>query len=1000
MHISLRRRLLASTLIASGALLATPVASQTSPAANSPAVKSAEAVPAGVQTSENVGAATGGDDAIVVTGSLIRNPNVVSSSPVLVVGKDEIQLRQSNTAEEILRDLPGVVPNIGSAVNNGNGGASFVDLRGLGPNRNLVLLDGQRIVPANITGQVDLNNIPLALVERVDSLTGGASTTYGADAIAGVVNFITRSDFSGLEANASEQETERGDGNVFRSDLTIGGNFDDGRGNAVLSVGYQKSDAVVQGQRGFSAIALDATSGAPAGSGTSVPSRFTRPGFASQQIDETTGALVPTYSLYNFNPVNIFQTPFKRYNFFAAAHYDVTDKLTFYTRGMFSKNKVTQILAPGGAFGEAVDINYNNPFLPAAARNQFCSANGLDQGTCDAAAAATGPDDPNYRTFNTVVSRRSVELGGRVTNFTTQFFDYKAGMKYNLTDSLSIDIGGSYGESENNAKTTGNIRVSRLQQAALASSTTACDNAADEGCVPVDLFGPAGSIDPAAGAFLSATTSVIERASLAQAHAVLSGDVGISSPFAANPISFAVGGEYRRYTAAQESDILSQTPGEISGSGGAAPNISGSYKVMEAYGEVIAPLVSDKPFFQELSVEAGIRYSHYEIDAVGSPKFNTTTYKGGGSWTPVDGFKVRGNYQHAVRAPNIGELFSPTATGLTNLAVDPCASLNATGGRQFAAPTGELAAICLAQGATPTNVSLISNDPAGQPNFTGGGNPDLKPEKSDSYTYGVVIQPSKILPGFSVTADYYNIKVTNAVSSPTPDDAIAACFGTGTAENGGAGIAAGASATLACTQIRRDPNTGGLYGNPGVVGGLLLASSNLGRLKTDGIDLSANYRHDVGPGTLNLSFTGNWTHTSKFQATATSINRDCVGLYSVNCPSIQPKFQWNTRATFSIKDVDVSVLWRHLDSEKYEPDIGDVFPAFNHIKAYNYIDLATRVGITQMVDLTLTVSNLFDKDPPVVGYNIGSTTFNSGNTYPSTYDTLGRRFAVNVRVKL
>ena len=212
-----------------------------------PAPADAATPEAGVQSTEAAGPAEPTSSAdIVVTGTLIRNPNLVASAPVTVVGQEEIRLKQSNVAEEVLRSIPGVVPSIGSNVNNGNGGASYVNLRGLGSNRNLVLLDGTRIVPADLVGRVDLNNIPLALVDRVDVLTGGASSTYGADAVGGVVNFITRSDFAGVELTASEQITERGDGNIFRTDLTIGANFDDGRGNAVMSIGYQEADGVLR----------------------------------------------------------------------------------------------------------------------------------------------------------------------------------------------------------------------------------------------------------------------------------------------------------------------------------------------------------------------------------------------------------------------------------------------------------------------------------------------------------------------------------------------------------------------------------------------------------------------------------------------------------------------------------------------------------------------------------------------------------------------------------
>ncbi len=322
-----KSRFLASTIFATTALVAAPAFAQVQPA------------PA--PTAEN------NDDAIVVTGTLIRNPNLVASAPVQSVGQEEISLRQRNTAEEVLRDLPGATPSIGSAVNNGNNGAAYADLRGLGNFRNVVLLDGNRIVPSNFIGRVDLNNIPLALVERVDTLTGGAATTYGADAVSGVINFITRQDFAGAEISASQQITEEGDGNVFRVDATIGANFDDGRGNAVLSIGYQEADPVYQGARPFSTTGYTATTGAAGGSSTTVPSRFAGFGGANRVV-RADGSLTPYVAAndaFNFNPYNIFQTPFERFNIFAQARYEVADGIEFYTRGMFSKNRVETIIA-------------------------------------------------------------------------------------------------------------------------------------------------------------------------------------------------------------------------------------------------------------------------------------------------------------------------------------------------------------------------------------------------------------------------------------------------------------------------------------------------------------------------------------------------------------------------------------------------------------------------------------------------------------------------------
>lgn len=425
-----RRRLLASTLYIGAASL------------SSQAIAQDVAAPQGE-------AETATSEDIVVTGSLIANPNLKQSTPVNVTTAEEIEFKQSNVAEEVLRELPGVVANMGSAVNNGSGGTNYVDMRGLGANRNIVLLDGKRIVPDDVNGQVDLNNIPLALIDRVDALTGAAVTTYGADAVTGVVNFITKKDFAGLELSASQRMNEKGDGNYFRIDATIGANFDDGRGNAVLSLGYQESDAVYQSDRAFSIGSLDSYSNTVQGSGTAIPSRFggTRPLLAGTSTPDTNvatangglrqinaaGAAVGTFSLFNFNPYNLFQTPFGRHNIYGAARYQVSDNVEVYARGMYTKTSVDTVVAPSGVFGQAVTINLNNPFLPATLRNQFCAFNvapvnpatgtqttyqaRISAAECAAAATATGRSDPNYREVTVQLNRRSVEYGPRIQEF-------------------------------------------------------------------------------------------------------------------------------------------------------------------------------------------------------------------------------------------------------------------------------------------------------------------------------------------------------------------------------------------------------------------------------------------------------------------------------------------------------------------------------------------------------------------------------------------------------
>lgn len=1007
--------LLGSTVIAGAAGLAAPAFAQDRPPApvrekgtsmpapdapppgtqGTPTPTGAPGPEAGVQSQDSSGAAAENSQGdIVVTGTLIKNPNLVSSSPVAVIGQEEIQLRQSNVAEQILRDIPGTVPSVGSAVNNGNGGASFVNLRGLGSNRNIVLLDGTRIVPADLTGRVDLNNIPLALVERTEVLTGGASTTYGADAISGVINFITRSDFAGAELNASEQITQRGDGNTFRVDATVGANFDDGRGNAVFSIGYQQSDPVYQGERPFSQFQIDSFSGRPGGSGTTVPARFGGlRGSPTRQIDAN-GALVPTFATFNFNPFNIFQTPFERFNIYGAGHYDVADKISVYTQGLFSKNTVSTILAPSGTFGTSFTVPFSNPFLPAAARTQICTANSLTVEQCAAAAAATSPTDPNYRTFTTTISRRLVEAGPRQSEFTTTLFNYRLGVRGDITSSLGFDIYGAYGQSANDQRSTGTELFSRTQQALLATNANTCLTNTN-GCVPLNVFGQEGSITPAQVAFISVPTTASTNTSLGQIRGVINGDFGVASPFAANPIGIAVGGEYRRYTANTRSDLLSQTPGEVLGSGAASPDSSGKYDVYEEFAEINAPLIEDRPFFKRLTLEAGVRHSKY------STAGSNTTYKVGGSWEPVSALKVRGNYQKAVRAPNIGELFSPTVTGLDNFSADPCAG---------AAPVNNatLRAVCLAQGAPATSIGNIENDPAGQINVTSGGNPNLDVEKAKTYTIGAVFQPD-FFKNFVITVDYYNIKVKGAITTPTPGDVFAACN-------------ANLSPTSpACTGIRRNPSTGTLFGDPSTTPGIPEPLSNLGKLFTDGVDVTANFRTPLPflNAKLNLSFLGNYTRSSKFQATPTSPNRECTGYYSVNCASIQPKYSFNQRTTLSFHNVDLSLLWRYIHKVKQEPLDADPVegngPAFSgpltgtvaflgnrnfgRIGAKSYFDLAARFGVSENFDLTITGMNIFDLKPPLTGATVGSTAFNSGNTYPSTYDPLGRRFAVGARLK-
>lgn len=965
------------------------------------------------------------DQTIVVTGSLIRNPNLTASAPVATIGSQELELRQSNVAEEVLRTLPGAAPSVGSNVNNGNGGSSYVDLRGLGSNRNIVLLDGDRIVPADLSGRVDLNNIPLALIQRTDVLTGGASSTYGADAISGVVNFITKKDFAGMTATASEQITERGDGNTFRGDVTLGANFDDGRGNAVISLGYQKSNPVYMGgDRPWSNVTLesyDATYTAGQGSSTTTPAALDIGGGRTRRQITADGTGIGAFATpFNFNPYNVFQVPFKRFNMFSQAHYEVADGIEVYARGMYSNNTVDTIIAPSGVFASSVTVPVSNPFMTAAQRAYLCANADTDTAVsgnqtltsaeCAAAAVATSATDPNYRTFTFGLRRRTTEVGPRISSYNSQVFDFRTGVRGNITDTLHFDVSAAHGESKKLQTIQNYVLLSRVRQALLATNPNTCLTNSG-GCVPLNIFGANGSITPAMADYVSDNSTTQVNTKLDQVKGVLSGDTGISSPWAGSSINFAVGAEYRKYQAEQASDILSKTAGELGGAGGAAPDIKGGYEVYEGFGEVIVPIASDMPLIHELTLEGGLRQSHYKIAAAGSPSYNATTWKVAGTWAPTTDIKIRGNYQRAVRAPNIGELFSPVTTGLTNLGTDPCAGL---------APTtnANLRAVCIAQGAPSAVIGTINNPTAGQANITSGGNTAVGPETATTWTVGAVVTPA-ILPGFSASIDYYDIKVKNAITTPTPADLIAGCF---------TGLSASSATSSACTVIRRNPITGGLDGDPATTGGLYGVLSNLGKLATNGVDLNLNYTTGIGTimgedARLSLAFQGNYTASSKFQATPTSINRECVNQYSVNCSSILPKFSFNERTTLAFGPVDVSLMWRWVNKVRLEDlqlaedqagcsattdaadaianggDACTIDTAFRTIKAYSWFDLTTRYEVTKNLGITMSVFNLFDKKPPIVGGTAGSTSQNGGNTYPSSYDALGRRFAVSASLK-
>lgn len=957
--------------------------------------------------------------AIVVTGSRITNPNLELSSPVIAVTADDIDLRQANTVEEFLREIPGIVPSVGAQTNNGNGGSTFINLRGVGANRNITLLNGTRIVPAGLAGITNVDVIPVALLERVDVLTGGAGATYGADAIGGVVNFITKKDFEGLDLSVTQGISEEGDGDTFRADLTIGANFDDGRGNAVLSVGYTNRQQVTQGARPFGAVNIDSEDASEGGSATSIPTGVFFGGLFGQVDPNFDGISAGIASPFNFNPFNLFQTPLEQFRIFGSANYELTEGVEAYSEALFTQSTTATQIAPAGSFFNAVNIPLNNPFLSDGLRNDFCGLALIDQAACDLAGATTsgptladGSANPDFISINPQLGRRFVELGTRDNESETTLFQIKAGLRGDITDNIQFDISGSYGESDLISRQSGNGTLSRLNQSLFSISETECLDPSN-GCVPINLFGPVGSITQEVADFLDVGNSSSVSTSLGALLGFISGDV-FTLPTASQPVSFVFGGEYRDYTANTSSDLLSQTPGEVLGNGAANPDQGGSYDVYEVFGELAIPVLSDVSFAEEVVLELGGRVSDYSTTGT------EYTYKAGGSWTVVDSFTIRGNYQRVTRAPNIGELFSPVQIGLGNNSSDPCQAGNPIG-------DAALTAVCNSQvaggGTFPgfgTAGVLVPADIAGQVNVTFGGNPDLDSEDADTYTIGFVFQPD-FVPGLSITADYYNISISGAITSPSEDDVIAACFGAGAGAAGAPNLAADAATSLACGLIGRNPDTGAVAGPVVNTPGFITSTSNLGEINTDGIDATINYRRDVGFADLVMNVNGNWTNSARFQANPAAIDRECVGFFSTNCGQIQPEFSFSSRGTLQFDDFDVSLLWRYIDGVQLEPLVfdtgtflgsvnavtGDValpddpnspFTDFTSIGAESYFDLTARVQATEKLQLTAAIINLFDNAPTNVGSDIGTTAANSGNVFPSTYDPIGRRFSVTARL--
>ena len=945
----------------------------------------------GVLAMAGVSAHAQSSDRVEITGSRIKTIGNTSSSPITSVGKVDIDTTQPVAVEELVRGLSAAYPALGPGVNNGSNGTAQVDLRGLGANRTLVLINSKRFVPTRLDGVVDTNNVPVSLLDRVDIVTGGASAVYGADAISGVVNFITKRSFTGVEASTLYSVSESGDAQRYKNDLTIGANLADGRGNVALHVGTTRTAAVRLGDRDYSGTVISSATGLPGGfSGTSAPAVFSgmpSPIAGSRVIDATTGLFRSAATGgppdgYNTNPLNYFETPLTRTQATALGRFTINEYAEAYAEIFYTTSNVTLNLAPSGTFGAALNIPIGNPFITPAVRAQLCSAYAISAANCVPGGTTE---------FRANVARRFVEAGPRIYRYDNTVMQYTAGLRGNIPmlDSWSYDAYYQAGRSDQTLTTGNGFSLSKTQQAVRAVNATTC-TVNTLGCVPLNVFGGAGTISQAMLNFIAIPTFQTAKVTQNVMAVSANGDVKIiKSPFAKSPMSLAVGFEQRKVFAGNQSDVSVQTQGEILGSGAPTPDRSGNLKFNETYVEASLPLVQGMPMVQSLGFAGGFRDT--EASATGSATQRYNSWKAGMDWSPVKGLRFRGEQQRATRAPNVNELFAPVVTGLATRSVDPCqlALINAAD----AGKAGTLTSLCQTTGVPTSQIGFVSAPSSNQINNTSGGNPNLTPEKADTSTLGLVWEPA-FADGLSVTLDFWQIKVKEAVSTATTNQVIDGCYTTA--------LNPGLTNNAFCQAIQRDPGNGSLNGTGSK--GVVTQLSNLGRYHFKGIDLGGTYRLPLKAfgkpelGRLDFTYQASFLQKADFQSLPTVATIPWAGYYGTDVGVPYPKTKFSQRTTWNVGNFSLGYNWRYIGETSVQANqVGNFLPQNETLKAVSYVDLNGSWQAMKNLKLALTINNAFDKAPPLIGTGITTGAYNFGNTIPLLYDVIGRRFTVTAQ---
>lgn len=892
---------------------------------------------------------------IVVTGSRIARPDLTSTSPVATLGREEIQLDRAVNIETVLNELPQFTGSF-SGVSNGSDarGAATADLRGLGQNRTLVLINGTRGAPFGFRNSVDLNSIPTSLVERVEVLTGGAAAVYGADAVAGVVNFIMRDDFEGAEATGLYNVSERGDASNYSGALTVGTGLGD-RGNVTAYLGWSERMPLFKSDRGFAAPERNdagITTGRPLGGSfrrsDSAPV-FNLSGVGGSAASSTfaftdAGALQGPATTSVLSPLETLIIAQQRFNAGALFNYKLSDTFEVYGRAMYTRSESRDSLPPS-TVATNVLIQRNNPYLDATLDQVFAGAFNLN-------AAGTGPGT-DAALIN--VTRSLGEFGNRTTETIRNAGQGQVGVRGDL-GGVKLDAYAQYGVTDETSTIYGEGLLARFQQAANATVDTGgnpvCANTAG-GCAPIDIFGPGISSD-AARAFISTPLFQGRRREQFVAGATLAGDTSGFLRLPGGGIDYVVGVEYRDEQGSNSYDTAIQT-GQTFNQGTKA-NFSGGFNVKEVFGEVRVPILRDVFFAKEINLEAAYRYSDYSTSG------GADAYKVGGDWALTDDIRFRGSYQRVVRSPNIGELFGTTSGIPLTGVIDPCANPTASGAD---------VATCTASGA-PTG-GFVQDLTGAQ--FLFGGDPTIQPETGKTWTAGVVLTPT-FLSGFTLTADYYNIKIDNAIGAVLPQPTLNTCF-----------IVVRDINDIFCQRISRGAN--------GQLTAVDSSDINVAELRSEGVDLVANYGADIGAARIGFDYAGSYIISQKQQNGVTAPVVECAGRFGATCGlevrRSLPKYRHRVGASVGNDAVTLRGSWR-LEG-KVVDDAAATF-VVEQIGAVSYFDLALAFNASDNMRFVLGVDNLFDKQPPIAGTNAADA-----NTFPQSYDVIGRRFGVSVTLR-